>query len=254
MKKLLFLVMVLAVIAALVSPLAVLANQTGSAVINGTVIATATPVITTSPIYTTTTSVSGTATVNANISLTNNGGAASVTIADSNGNWTISSLSLTVGSISVTAQLDPNVVSAAATATVTGASVTLTAPTAFTWSTFAVGANAGSAATPGTVVSSGATSGWSISVADADTATNSGYMVDGTTKLTDAIQVGLTAPAAGTTTGTIATYSAALNSSAGHGQTDGTFDIPLYANQTLVTTDAPGPYTITLNYTLTASY
>lgn len=254
MKKLLFLVMVLAVIAALVSPLAVLANQTGSAVINGTVIATATPVITTSPIYTTTTSVSGTATVNANISLTNNGGAASVTTADSNGNWTISSLSLTVGSISVTAQLDPNVVSAAATATVTGASVTLTAPTAFTWSTFAVGANAGSAATPGTVVSSGATSGWSISVADADTATNSGYMVDGTTKLTDAIQIGLTAPSAGTTTGTIATYSAALNSSAGHGQTDGTFDIPLYANQTLVTTDAPGPYTITLNYTLTASY
>ena len=254
MKKLLFLVMVLAVIAALVSPLAVLANQTGSAVINGTVIATATPVITTSPIYTTTTSVSGTATVNANISLTNNGGAASVTTADSNGNWTISSLSLTVGSISVTAQLDPNVVSAAATATVTGASVTLTAPTAFTWSTFAVGANAGSAATPGTVVSSGATSGWSISVADADTATNSGYMVDGTTKLTDAIQIGLTAPSAGTTTGTIATYSAALNSSAGHGQTDGTFDISLYANQTLVTTDAPGPYTITLNYTLTASY
>jgi hypothetical protein len=254
MKKLLFLVMVLAVIAALVSPLAVLANQTGSAVINGTVIATATPVITTSPIYTTTTSVSGTATVNANISLTNNGGAASVTTADSNGNWTISSLSLTVGSISVTAQLDPNVVSAAATATVTGASVTLTAPTAFTWSTFAVGANAGSAATPGTVVSSGATSGWSISVADADTATNSGYMVDGTTKLTDAIQIGLAAPSAGTTTGTIATYSAALNSSAGHGQTDGTFDIPLYANQTLVTTDAPGPYTITLNYTLTASY
>ena len=254
MKKLLFLVMVLAVIAALVSPLAVLANQTGSAVINGTVIATATPVITTSPIYTTTTSVSGTATVNANISLTNNGGAASVTTADRNGNWTISSLSLTVGSISVTAQLDPNVVSAAATATVTGASVTLTAPTAFTWSTFTSGANAGSAATPGTVVSSGATSGWSISVADADTATNSGYMVDGTTKLTDAIQIGLTAPSAGTTTGTIATYSAALNSSAGHGQTDGTFDIPLYANQTLVTTDAPGPYTITLNYTLTASY
>jgi hypothetical protein len=257
MKKLLFLVMVLAVIAALVSPLAVLANQTGSAVINGTVTATATPVITTTPIYTTTTTVSGTNEANAAVYFTYNGGAAVLATANDSTHWSVTGLTLsTAGTnlISVIAQAGTEVDSAPALASVTAASVTLTAPTAFTWSTFAVGANAGSAATPGTVVSSGATSGWSISVADADTATNSGYMVDGTTKLTDAIQIGLAAPSAGTTTGTIATYSAALNSSAGHGQTDGTFDIPLYANQTLVTTDAPGPYTITLNYTLTASY
>lgn len=249
MKKILFLVMVLAVIAAIASPLSVLAS--GNTVINGTVIATATPVISTNPIYTTTTTISGTAVANANISLTNNGGAASVTTADSSGNWIISSLSLTVGSISVTAQANPNVVSAAATATVTAASVTLTAPTAFTWSTFVVGANAGSA-TLGTVVSSGAKS-WTLSVADANNGINSGYMLNGSTKLTDAIQVGLTPPSAGTTTGTIAAYALALTGSTGYG-TSASFNIPLYANQTIETTDAPGSYSITLNYTLTPTY
>jgi len=218
------------------------------------VTATATPVITTTPIYTTTTTVSGTNEVNAAVYFTYNGGAAVLATANDSTHWSVTGLTLsTAGTnlISVIAQAGTEVDSAPALASVTAASVTLTAPTAFMWSSFVVGTNAGSA-TPGTVVSSGAKS-WTLGVADADTGTNSGYMVNGTTKLTDAIQVGLTAPAAGTTTGTIAAYALALTGSTGYG-TSASFDIPLYANQTIETTDAPGSYSITLNYTLTPTY
>jgi hypothetical protein len=129
------------------------------------------------------------------------------------------------------------------------ASVVLTAPSAFTWSdSFGVGANTGSATT-GSVVSSGATAGWTLSVADHNAGAGTGHMMTGTTPLAAAIQVGMSSGS-----GTIEEYQTALQNATGYSQANGTFNIPLYASQTVATTDAPGAYSITLDYTLSSVY
>ncbi len=91
---------------------------------------TPTPTIAT-PIYSGSTSVSGTATAGASIELTVNSGAAQAATANASGNWTVSSLSAlqTNDSISVTAQVTGDTVSAAATATVQAASAQTPTPT-----------------------------------------------------------------------------------------------------------------------------
>ena len=92
-------------------------------------------------------------------------------------------------------------------------------------------------------------------MADANQLTGTGKMMKAvSTFLTDYIQVGMTAPSPAIAAGTIATYSTALNSASGHGQPNGSFAIPLYANQTVETNDAAGSYSIVLNYTVTSSY
>lgn len=70
------------------------------------------------------------------------------------------------------------------------------------------------------------------------------------TGLADYIQVGMTAPVAGNIATSIGDYSTALGGAGGYGET-GTFSIPLYANQTVVGTDAAGSYSISLTYTAT---
>jgi hypothetical protein len=93
-------------------------SQPATAKVEAVPVQTATPAITT-PIYATNTSVSGTSVDSAGISLTVNGGTAQTAIAYSNGNWTVTGLTLAENdTISVTATAPGNTVSQAATATV----------------------------------------------------------------------------------------------------------------------------------------
>jgi hypothetical protein len=88
-------------------------------------------------------------------------------------------------------------------------------------------------------------------VSDIKTTTNGHMTIGGadtaSLALADPMQAGMTN---GTFT-TIPLYQGQLTSATGYGAT-GTFSIPLYANQTVVGTDAAGSYRITLTYTATA--
>lgn len=170
-------------------------------------------------------------------------------------NWTVSSISPVLAGgnyIDVTAQLDPNGVSADANATVTATSATLNVPSAFGWSvTFQVGPNTGSA-TDGSVVSVGDT--WTLTVADANQSTGTGYMMKGSTQLANPIQVDKAAISGDTPGDTIANYNTELSGITGYGQATGTYVLPLHVRQKVVSTDIGGTYSITLNYTITPTY
>jgi hypothetical protein len=132
-----------------------------------------------------------------------------------------------------------------------GSTATLNAPTVATFTTFAVGDNSGSA-TAGSVVTSG-TNSWTLTVADAKSNNNGKMTVGGTDdagaiKLTDPLLVGITSGSVGT----ISSYESALQAAGGYGA-NGTFSIPLFFKQTIVTGDPAGSYKITLTYTLTPS-
>jgi hypothetical protein len=132
-----------------------------------------------------------------------------------------------------------------------GITATLNAPSLSSFTTFTVGDNTGSA-TAGSVITSGTTS-WALTVADAKTNNNGKMTVNGENssgaiKLTNAIQVGMTAP----TVGAISEYQTALQGASGYSD-NGTFSIPLFFKQTIVTDDTAGSYKITLTYTLTPS-
>jgi hypothetical protein len=105
-------------------------SQAATATVQAAPVQTPTLTITT-PIYAGATSVSGTAIAGADIELTVNSGTAQAATANSSGNWTVSALSAlqTNDSISVTAQVTGNTVSAAATATVQAATVQTPTPT-----------------------------------------------------------------------------------------------------------------------------
>lgn len=264
-KKLFILGIVIALVAVLVVPMAVDASGTpviNTAVISGSVTQTATPTINTSTnIYAGGTSLSGTDTATgATITVTTSPvGSGPYTATVSGGTWTVSGMTaFTSGeTISVIAYLSPDTNSTAATATVAAATIiSFTPPTSFTWSpAFGVVANTGHA-TPGSIVSGGDT--WNLGVSDA----TGDYMeTSGSVALHDAIQVGYTAPSAGTAAGTVTgAYQTALDGASGYGdsspayQGQDTFSIPLYAYQYVEKTDVTGSYSITLNYTLTPNF
>ncbi len=262
-RKILILGIVVAMVAALVVPLAVAADgaTTTGVVITGGVTQTATPTINTpTQIYVGATEIKGTSVASANITLTvsGTGGATYTTTADGSGNWDVTSITALIISngISVIAQKDPNTNSAAATATVATPFASITAPTSFSWSpAFGVGGNTGSAATPGLITSGN--DSYSLTVSDANSGTNTGYMISSGTPLTDLIQFYIATISSSTPADTISNYQSNLQGSSGYnayqGQGNETFSIPLYAYQYVEKTDVTGTYSITLNYTLTPS-
>jgi hypothetical protein len=160
MKKIIVLAMVLAVVAALATPMAALATTTTPVTVTGVVGQTPTPSITPTPIYPGATSISGTSVANAHITLTVNGSTQYTAIASAGGAWTVSPISPALAAsntISVIAQLDPDVNSSPATATVAASAIiTFTVPSGFAWTgTFTQGTNTGTAATAGSVVIGG---------------------------------------------------------------------------------------------------
>jgi len=274
-KRLLILGIVVALVAALVVPMAVSAagpTTTGTLSVPGTVTATTAPIITT-PIYAGTTTVSGTAPAGSTITVTIPGvvGSPFTTTATGGGTWSITVPALSPSdSISVTAQLSPNVTSTPASYTVPAATASLTVPSNFAWivggssssinsTTLGVGYNEGSA-TAGSVVSAGNNT-WTLSVADANQSTYTGHMTTGapaTGDLAAAIQVDMSPIIIDTPADTIAHYASELagTSTTGnvYGQGIGTFNIPFYAGQTLAASDPAGSYSITINYVLAPAY
>jgi len=129
----------------------------------------------------------------------------------------------------------------------------LIVPTGFSLNggTLVPGDNTGSAA--GSVVTNAA--GWTLTVADATsdfmeiTAIGTGGTGTVGDRLLNPIKVSTTA---GSYT-TIADYSTALGGASGYSKT-GTFNIPLFASQTVLATDAAGVYGITLTYTATPGH
>ena len=277
-KKILILGIVVALVAALVVPMAVSAAvpTTTGIQVTGIVMKTGSPIIT-QP-YGSDTSISGTAAhdgAGANISVTVTTGTAGsgpangtyITIADvTSGAWSVSlgpNALVSGNAISVIAQLNPDVNSSAATTTVGANTATLTPPSNFGWgvtpsSALAVGANKGSAATQGSVVSAG--DSWNLNVLDSNTSNvnTEGFMTSGggyTLPLADEIQFDIAAISSSNSTDTIANYVSKLvgtSNPAGnvYGQATGTFTIPLYGFQEVLVNDGPGSYTITLNYIL----
>jgi len=279
-KKILILGIVVALVAALVVPMAVSAAvpTTTGIQVTGIVMKTGSPIIT-QP-YGSDTSISGTAAhdgAGANISVTVTTGTAGsgpangtyITIADvTSGAWSVSlgpNALVSGNAISVIAQLNPEVNSSAATTTVGANTATLTPPSNFGWgvtpsSALAVGANKGSAATQGSVVSAG--DSWNLNVLDSNTSNvnTEGFMTSGggyTLPLADAIQFDIAAitTLGGVSGDNIANYVrelAGTSNPAGnvYGQATGTFTIPLYGFQEVLVNDGPGSYTITLNYIL----
>jgi len=277
-KKILILGIVVALVAALVVPMAVSAAvpTTTGIQVTGIVMKTGSPIIT-QP-YGSDTSISGTAAhdgAGANISVTVTTGTAGsgpangtyITIADvTSGAWSVSlgpNALVSGNAISVIAQLNPDVNSSAATTTVGANTATLTPPSNFGWgvtpsSALVVGANKGSAATQGSVVSAG--DSWNLNVLDSNTSNvnTEGFMTSGggyTLPLADEIQFDIAAISSSNSTDTIANYVSKLvgtSNPAGnvYGQATGTFTIPLYGFQEVLVNDGPGSYTITLNYIL----
>ena len=138
---------------------------------------------------------------------------------------------------------------ALATTEVTGtqpATAELTAPSAIGIGSFTTGANTGNSGTPGQVVAN--TAGWTLSVEDNNQAADTGKMLTGATPLTSALGVGINATAADG--GAFTAYQTGLQGSTGYG-TVTTFSIPLYVNQPVVASDAPGAYSLTVKYTAT---
>jgi len=273
-KRLLILGIVVALVAALVVPMAVSAAgppTTGTLSVPGTVTATTAPSITT-PIYAGTTTVSGTAPAGSTVTVTIPGvvGSPFTTTATGGGTWsiTVPAPGLVPGdSISVTAQLSPNVTSTPASYTVPAATASLTVPSGFAWivggssssinsTTLGVGYNEGSA-TAGSVVSAGNNT-WTLSVADANQSTYTGHMTTGgppaTGDLAAAIQVDMSPIITDTTADTISHYASELAGTGGYGQGIGIFNIPFNAGQTLAASDPAGSYSITINYVLAPNY
>jgi len=268
-KRLLILGIVVALVAVLVVPMAVSAAgppTTGTLSVPGTVTASSTPTITT-PIYAGATTVSGTSTAGtgAIISVSINGGTPITTTVSAGGTWTVTVPALSPGdSISVTAQLSPDVTSTPAPYTVPAATASLTVPSAFAWTggtkinstTLGVGYNEGSA-TAGSVVSAGNNT-WTLSVADANQSTYTGHMTTGgspaTGDLAAAIQVDMSPIITDTPDDTIPHYASELAGSTGYGHGIGTFNIPFNAGQTLAASDPAGSYSITINYILAPNY
>jgi hypothetical protein len=132
-----------------------------------------------------------------------------------------------------------------------GSTFTLIAPSDASFSTFVVGTTNTGTSTAGSVEATG-TAGWTLTVTDEKSLTT-GYMTIGgaddvSKRLTNPIQVGMTAG----TVGTIGAYQTALTEATGYG-TNTTFSIPLFLKQTIVGGDAAGSYKITLTYTATPS-
>ena len=269
-KRLLILGIVVALVAVLVVPMAVSAagpTTTGTLSIPGTVTATTAPIITT-PIYAGSTSVSGTAPAGSTITVTIPGVVGSpFTTTATGGTWsiTVPAPGLAPGaSISVTAQLSPNVTSTPVSYTVPAATASLTVPSGFAWNggtyvnstTLGVGYNKGSA-TAGSVVSAGNNT-WTLSVADTNQSTYTGHMTTGgppaTGDLAAAIQVDMSPIITDTTDDTISHYASELAGTGGYGQGIGTFNIPFNAGQTLAASDPAGSYSITINYVLAPNY
>jgi hypothetical protein len=127
--------------------------------------------------------------------------------------------------------------------------LTFIPPADFAWDggIFSITTNKGTAS-EGSIITN---TTWTLTVTDTKTNHN-GYMtVNGAddadaVKLTSPIEVGMTEASCGT----ISDYQSELESIEAYGES-GTFIIPLYASQEVTQTDTPGPYSITLTYTVT---
>ncbi len=119
---------------------------------------------------------------------------------------------------------------------------TIVAPSGITFVGFAVGVNSGNSATPGSVAANGP--GWTLTVSAPTTCmTRTGDSAELNHPLT-------LCTTSGGTFGTIGDYRTSLQGSTGYG-TSTSFSIPLFVKQTVLASDAPGTYSITLTYTVT---
>jgi hypothetical protein len=229
-------------------------NSSGTQIQGNLEPVTATPTIYT-PIYTNQTSISGTAVAGSSVVLTINSTPLTAVTADPSGFWIVNGLTLTSDAgdtVSATALATGDTISAAATTTVTATpSVVLNAPPGFSLTNastpgeFTLGTNTGHS-TGGSVVSTNDT--WTLTVQDQNQGTFTGHMVSGASDLSTPIEVDVTSSLSGGST--ISNYQNLLSTLTNYGEANGTFTIPLYASQTVMGTDTPGIYGITLAYTI----